>query len=120
MMTMDALTVAVVPLAGAETETIVARWGDDADPTPDRRHGTEAGRRRASVARALLRGVLEDMTGVHGRDWQFSANEDGKPFARLSCGTEGPAVSISHSGEFVAVGATALGLFERRTPGAKA
>ena len=106
MMTRDALIVAVVPLAGAETEKIVARWGDDVDPTLDRRHGTEAGRRRASVARALLRSVLEDMTGVQGRDWHFSTNADGKPFANLSSGSEGPSVSISHSGEFVAVMST--------------
>ena len=103
-------TVGIVPVDGVETEMIVAKWAGEPNSTSARDRTGEVGRRRSFVGRALLRGVLESLTGIDGREWVFTADDNGKPFARLSHETEGPAVSISHSGDFVAAAATTSGL----------
>ncbi len=103
-------SVGIVRLDGEETETIVAKWAGEPNSTSGLGRGGEIGRRRSFVGRALLRGVLESLTGIDGREWAFTADENGKPIARLSHQTKAPAVSISHSGDFVAAAATTTGL----------
>lgn len=55
----------------------------------------------AWAARALLRAVLAQVTGR--RDWLLRPDARGKPFAFLPDGSAGPFLSLSHSGQNVAV-----------------
>ncbi|NIL94173.1 MAG: 4'-phosphopantetheinyl transferase superfamily protein [Woeseiaceae bacterium] len=54
-------------------------------------------RKQFLLSRSLLRALLEDVTGEPGGSFEFRKGDHGKPFC-----VDGPAISISHSGNFVA------------------
>lgn len=94
--------VAICPEVGDAADAVLARWG---------RRSDEAGasKRRSLVARSLLRGVLESLTGIGGREWSFTRGANGKPFAVHPSGIPAPEISISHSGSVVTAAATRQG-----------
>lgn len=104
----QAVGLAVESTVDDEAGRLIRRWGREADQAAaSRRHPAAA--RRARVARALLRGLLEDLAGIDGDDLTFAADDRGKPAARLASGPAVPAIAISDSGDLVAVAATFAG-----------
>ena len=61
------------------------------------RFGSELRRQQYTASRAMLRALLADYTGRPASSFQLGADDRGKPLC-----VDGPAVSISHSGDFVA------------------
>lgn len=94
--------VAICSEVGDEADAVLARWGRRCDEAGARR-------RRSLVARCLLRGVLESLTGIGGREWSFATGANGKPFAIHPSGFAAPEISISHSGSVVTAAATQQG-----------
>jgi 4'-phosphopantetheinyl transferase len=77
-------------------------WGIDED--------RKTGRRPASLAcRALLRGMLAEVTRSPPDSWRFSKQDSGALVAAHGSGQPAPAISISHSGSWVAYAATFAG-----------
>lgn len=80
---------------------MVAQWASFEDRA-------YAGVRPASLtARALLRRVLADVWGAG--DWEIETDRQGKPWLRSPEGERGPSISLSHSGDWVAVATVASG-----------
>ena len=81
------------------------RWAtsDDYEYVAARHHSAAA---RSLAARAALRGLLAQVTGQ--RNWNLHADGAGKPFTDPD--RQGPAISISHSGEMIAVAVGAPGI----------
>jgi len=77
-------------------------WGTDED--------RQSCRRPASLAcRALLRGMLAEITQSPPDAWRFSKRSSGAPVATHRNGQPAPAISITHSGSWVAYAATFAG-----------
>lgn len=80
-------------------------WSTDED--------RDSGRRRDSVlCRALTREMLAGMTGstaLTAQPWRISSMASGKPVAVDPAGSHAPAISMSHSGPWVAYAASFAG-----------
>jgi phosphopantetheinyl transferase len=77
----------------------IQRWSTEED--------RENGRRPASLlCRALLRGMLAEITQTAGGEWRFSSLPSGAPVAIRQGGEDAPTISMSHSGSWVAYAAT--------------
>lgn len=95
------VSVTACRLSMPETPALVERWAT----LEDRAH---AGSRPASLAaRALLRRLLAEVWG--DEDWAIEADAQGKPWLRTADGDLGPSISLSHSGDWLAVATTAQG-----------
>ena len=91
-----------MPECGAEADDALRRWSLPTDNIP-------GARRRSLLARAMLRRMLVHVTGIPRLGWTFDAEFSGRPIARnLSCDRV-PAISLSHSGGWVAVAVSDVG-----------
>ncbi|WP_459859257.1 4'-phosphopantetheinyl transferase family protein [Dongia sp. agr-C8] len=80
----------------------IPRWSTDED-----RHSSV--RPASLLCRALLRGMLAEITQSPPDAWRFSKGRSGAPVAAHRSGQPAPAISLSHSGPWVAIAATFAG-----------
>lgn len=95
--------------ADGEPDDVIARWARPEDEAAAhlRRHPDAT--RRTLLGRSLVRALVSDCTGVNGARCHIHTDANGKPFLRLPSGGDGPAISVSHSGAFVAAAVTEMG-----------
>lgn len=74
------------------------------DDERERDFGSDYRRRQFHCGRALLRLLLQEMTGEAPRSHKVSTEDGGKPFC-----VDGPAISITHTGDRVACTVAATG-----------
>ena len=70
--------------------------------------GLEDARRHSRLGRALLRGMLDEATGVAAEAWRIVTEPSGRPVAVDGFGNPGPSVSLSHSGGWVTAAVSPL------------
>ena len=91
---------ACLSLSNAEAPRLIAAFA-----TPDDRRHISSRRHPAAavglLARAALRALLWQTTGITA--WQIETDKDGKPCLFSADERPGPAISLSHSGNAVAV-----------------
>ncbi|WP_161539687.1 4'-phosphopantetheinyl transferase family protein [Paramagnetospirillum kuznetsovii] len=92
-------------VGSSEASVLVESHATPADRT--RHIGAKA--QQSVLGRAMVRRLIEDTTGLSGRDWIIKTDGNGRPFAVDIHGRPGPDFSISHSGPWVACAATDRG-----------
>lgn len=94
---------------GGAEDALIARWTSDADRSGAEENANASVSQRFLLGRALVRALVDRTTDIDGRDCRILSAANGKPFVRTPSGTDGPAISISHSGAMVVAAATDLG-----------
>ena len=107
-MSIRCVKVAICPETGEESDAVIAKWGRRDGESDFARLQPRRRKRRSFMARCLLRGTLENLTGASGSEWSFTTDINGKPFAIHPSGIPAPAVSISHSDTIVVAAATVM------------
>ncbi|MFD2264641.1 4'-phosphopantetheinyl transferase family protein [Lacibacterium aquatile] len=95
------VTIASCRISLPETRNLVARWASYEDRTHAARRKQKAAQAASLTARALMRSVLVEVWGQG--DFEVEADHGGKPWLRTADGDRGPSISLSHSGDWVAV-----------------
>src|SRR5260370_24465143 len=93
---------ALMSECGTTAEDAVLRWSLPADNFP-------GARRRSLLARALLRRMLVQTTGIPTGGWVFDVEPSGRPIVRNAGCARVPSISLAHSGGWVAVAASDAG-----------
>ena len=101
--------VSILTVGGATADEVIQRWAQPADRAYAGKHRLPAGQRRSLLARALLRDLLQHTSNLTGTEWEIGTDTRGRPWVSHPCLRQGVAVSITHSGEYVAVAVTRLG-----------
>jgi 4'-phosphopantetheinyl transferase len=92
---------ALMSECGTAAGDALLRWSLPADNFP-------GARRRSLLARALLRRMLFQTTGIpHG--WVFDVEPSGRPIVRNADCERVPSISLAHSGGWVAIAASDAG-----------
>lgn len=89
-----------IHVALAETDSPLAQkalglWSEEADRLTTTRADS-------LLCRALLRGMIADITHLSPDRWHIAKSHSGKPVASEDSGTTPPSISISHSGSWSA------------------
>jgi 4'-phosphopantetheinyl transferase len=87
---------------GKAADCALLRWSLPSD-------SFSGARRRSLLARALLRRLLVNATGIPPMGWTFGAEPSGRPIAYSSSCGRSLSVSLSHSGGWVACAASDAG-----------
>jgi 4'-phosphopantetheinyl transferase len=87
---------------GTAADDTLSRWSLPADDFP-------GARRRSLLGRAILRRLLFHATGFSAAGWKFGAEPSGRPIALNRNCELIPAVSLSHSGGWVACAVSYVG-----------
>jgi 4'-phosphopantetheinyl transferase len=93
---------ALMAECGPTADDTLLRWSLAADHFP-------GARRRSLLARALLRRMLVQTTGISPEGWVFDVESSGRPIARNAVCDRVPSISLAHSGGWVAVAASDAG-----------
>jgi len=93
---------ALMSECGTTADDALLRWSLPADNFP-------GARRRSLLARALLRRMLVQTTGIPPGGWVFDVEPSGRPIVRNADCERVPSISIAHSGGWVAVAASNAG-----------
>ncbi len=88
---------------------IIARWANHSDHSAAGAYSRKELARRFLLGRSLIRNVLARSSLMPNCDYEFVANDKGKPFIKLSSGEIGPAISITHSNGMIAAAVTSIG-----------
>ena len=102
---LDATPIIHLCLVNLESEAATRAldaWRPTDDETAQRRPGSV-------LARALLRGMLADLSDAPAERWRIASAASGAPIAVDQRGGEVPAISLSHSGPWVACAASFVG-----------
>lgn len=103
------LIIAHAPMSGSEVAVRAANHTTDEDYRWADRYTAPRRRAQSLAARALLRSVLEQGTGIPGAAWRLFAHADGRPGAECGNGRTAIEVSLSHSHDLVACAVTDCG-----------
>jgi 4'-phosphopantetheinyl transferase len=87
---------------GVTADDALLRWSLPADDFP-------GARRRSLLARALLRRMLVQTTGIPPRGWVFDVEPSGRPIVRNADCEHVPSISLAHSAGWVAIAASDAG-----------
>jgi phosphopantetheinyl transferase len=87
---------------GTTADDALLRWSLPADNFP-------GARRRSLLARALLRRMLVQTTGIPPGGWVFDVEPSGRPIVRNADCERVPSISLAHSGGWVAIAASDAG-----------
>ena len=79
---------------------LAARWATKSDVGYAAKKGAKGS--SSLLARAALRALLRLVAGADADAWRIEAGENGKPFLQDENGALGPAISMSHGGDWVA------------------
>ncbi|MDR3439076.1 4'-phosphopantetheinyl transferase superfamily protein [Telmatospirillum sp.] len=101
------VALAFLPVEDLAVTRLVDRWAtaEDRELAMSRAEGLS--RSSALAARAVLRALLAEISGV--ADWRLSADARGKPLAQSAADGQAASVSLSHGGGLVAVAASLEG-----------
>jgi 4'-phosphopantetheinyl transferase len=97
-----AIDTALMSECGTTADDALLRWSLPADNFP-------CARRRSLLARALLRRMFVQTTGIPPGGWVFDVEPSGRPILRNAGCDRVPSISLAHSGGWVAVAASDAG-----------
>jgi 4'-phosphopantetheinyl transferase len=100
------LSLTYLQIDGPAADRLIADFATAADLRSVERHAQERRRRQGLTARALLRAMLERLTG---RNWSLVKNDQGKLELAAPSAGAAPWISVSHSGDLVACAVSGTG-----------
>src|SRR5260370_25421687 len=96
------INTALMSECGTTADDALLRWSLPADNLP-------GARRRSLLARALLRRMLVQTTGIPPGGLVFDVEPSGRPIVRNAGCARVPSISLAHSGGWVAITASGAG-----------